>query len=46
MTFTHVADAAEDDDWNEEQLGEMWEEDELFEPEEDDDDLWLEEEEA
>ncbi len=45
MTFTHVADASDDDDWNGESLDEIWEEDELFEPEEDEDDLWMEEQE-
>ena len=44
MTFTHVADAIEDDEWSEEDLGEVWEE-ELFETEDDLDDQWVEEEE-
>ena len=42
MTFTHVADASEDDNWNEVELEEAWEEEEIFEPEDEDDDLWLE----
>jgi len=44
MTFTHLSDAS-DDDWNEEGLDEIWERDELLEPEEDEDDLWMEGEE-
>lgn len=46
MTFTHVADASDDDEsWNEENLEEMWEEeDELFQAEDEEDDLWMEEE--
>jgi hypothetical protein len=44
MTFTHLSDAS-DDDWNEGGLDEIWEGDELLEPEEDEDDLWMEEEE-
>ena len=43
MTFTHVADAPDDDDWNKEELGEIWDENDLSVPEEDEDDLWLEE---
>ena len=45
MTFTHVADASEDDDFDEEDLDAIWEEDDLLEQEEDEDELWLEEEE-
>jgi len=45
MTFTHVADATEDDNWNEEDLDEVWEEEELLETEDDIDDRWLEDEE-
>ena len=42
MTFTHVADAAEDDNWNDEKLEEIWDEEELEPIEEEDDNLWLE----
>ena len=45
MTFTHVADAMEDDEWNEEDLDEVWEEAELLETEDDLDDQWIQEEE-
>lgn len=45
MTFTHVADATEDDDLNEEDLDEMWEEEDLLEQEDEIDDRWLEDEE-
>lgn len=44
MTFTHVADAMEDEEWNAEDLEEVWEE-EPFETEDDLDDQWMEEEE-
>ena len=44
MTFTHVADASEDDNLDEENLDEIWEEDDLFEQEDDEDELWLGEE--
>lgn len=44
MTFTHVADAMEDEEWNAEDLDEVWEE-EPFETEDDLDDQWMEEEE-
>lgn len=44
MTYTHVADVDQDDEWDEEQLEEVWEEDEeLFSVGEDD--LWLEDDE-
>lgn len=43
MTFTHVADATEDDSWDEDDIEGAWEEDEiLITEEDDDDDLWLE----
>ena len=42
MTFTHVADAMEDDEWSAEDLDEEREEEELLETE---DDQWMEEEE-
>ncbi len=42
MTFTHIADASEDDNWNEDELGDPWEE-EILEGDDDDDDLWLDE---
>lgn len=45
MTFTHVADAMEDEEWNAEALDEVWEEEEPFETEDDLDDQWMEEEE-
>ena len=45
MTFTHVADAMEDEEWNAEDLDEVWEEEEPFETEDDLDDQWMEEEE-
>ncbi len=45
MTFMHVADATEDDNWNEEDLDEVWEEEELLETEDDIDDRWLGDEE-
>ena len=45
MTFTHVADASEDDKFSEEDLGEIWNEDDLLEQEDDEDELWLEDEE-
>ena len=42
MTFTHIADAS-DDNWDEDNIEEAWEEEEILETEEDDDeDLWLE----
>lgn len=44
MTFTHVADAMEDEEWNAEDLDEVREE-EPFETEDDLDDQWMEEEE-
>lgn len=46
LTFTHVADVPEDEDWEEEELEEFWEEDEedLYVDEEQDDE-WFEEEE-
>lgn len=46
MTFTHVGDVSPDEAWSEEDLGEIWDdEEEAFQTEEDDeDDLWLEEE--
>ena len=46
MTFTHLADATEDDNWDEDEVQEGWEEDELLELDDDDDDLWLKEEET
>lgn len=45
MTFTHVADAMEDEEWNAEDLDEVWEEEEPFETEDDLDDQRMEEEE-
>jgi len=43
MTFTHIADASDDDNWDEDNIEEAWEEEEILETEEDDDeDLWLE----
>ena len=44
MTFTHVADASEDDNWDEDEVQEGWEEEEPLELDDDDDDLWLQEE--
>lgn len=46
LTYTHLADAAEDEDWEEDELEEFWDEDEedLFVEDEGDAD-WLEEEE-
>jgi hypothetical protein len=45
MTYTHMADVVEDDNWDEEQLEDVWdEEQELYGADEDEDDLWLEEE--
>ena len=44
MTFTHIADASEDDSWDEDEIQEGWEEEELLELDSDDDDLWLQEE--
>lgn len=46
MTFTHIADVAPEDEWSEEDLGEIWDdEEEVYAvEEEDDEDLWLEEE--
>ena len=41
MTFTHIADASEDDNGDEDETQEGWEEEELLES---DDDLWLQEE--
>ena len=45
MTYTRVGDLSEDEDWEEEELGEIWEEedDELYL---DDDDAWLDEDET
>ena len=45
MTFTHIADASEDDNWDEEGVEQAWEEEESFEAEDDDEDLGLEVEE-
>ena len=42
MTFTHIADASDDDNWDEENIEEAWEEEEILETEDDDEDLWLE----
>jgi hypothetical protein len=42
MTFTHVADASEDDNWDEDDIDEAWEEEEIFEADDDDEDLWME----
>jgi hypothetical protein len=42
MTFTHIADASEDGNWDEDEIEEAWEEEEIFDPEDDDEDLWLE----
>ena len=45
MTYTHVADVAEDDEWDAEEFEGLWEEeDDLFEADVNEDDLWLEEE--
>jgi len=44
MTFTHIADASEDDNWDEDEIQEGWEEEEPLELDDDDDDLWLQEE--
>ena len=44
MTFTHIADASEDDNLDEDETQEGWEEEELLESDDDDDDLWLREE--
>ena len=44
MTFTHVADASEDDNWDEDEIQEGWEEEEPLELDDDDNDLWLQEE--
>ncbi len=44
MTFTHIADASEDDNWDEDETQEGWEEEEPLELDDDDDDLWLQEE--
>ncbi len=46
MTFTHIADASEDDNWDEDDIEQAWEEEEIFEAEDDDEDLWLEVEEG
>ncbi len=43
MTFTHVADASKDDNWDEDEIQEGWEEEEPIELDDDDDDLWLQE---
>ncbi len=43
MTFTHVADASEDDNWDEDEIQEGWEEEEPIKLDDDDDDLWLQE---
>jgi len=43
MTFTHVADASEDDNWDEDEIQEGREEEEPIELDDDDDDLWLQE---
>ena len=43
MTFTHVADASEDDNWDEDEIQEGWEEEVPIELDDDDDDLWLQE---
>lgn len=48
MTFTHVADVSPDEAWSEEDLGEIWEDEEeayAAEGDDDDEDLWLEEDE-
>ena len=43
LTFTRIGDVPEDVDWEEEELGEVWDEDDdLYY--DDDDDAWLEEE--
>ena len=42
MTFTHITDASDDDNWDEDETEEAWEEEEIFEAEDDDEDLWLE----
>ncbi|MDF1499807.1 MAG: hypothetical protein P1P76_04990 [Anaerolineales bacterium] len=46
LTYTHLADVAEDEDWEEDELEEFWDEDEedLF-VEDEGDAEWLEEEE-
>ncbi len=43
MTFTHVADASENDNRDEDEIEEGWEEEELLELDDDDDDRWLQE---
>jgi hypothetical protein len=45
LTYTHIGDVPEDEDWEDEDLDEYWDEDdeELYLDDEDDDD-WLEEE--
>lgn len=45
MTYTHVSDAAEADEFDDD-LEEIWAEEELYEAEEDEDDLWMEEQET
>jgi hypothetical protein len=44
LTYTHIGDVPDDEDWEEAELDEFWEEDDedLYIDEEDDDD-WLEE---
>ena len=44
MTFIHIADASEDDNWDEDEIQEGWEEEEPLELDDDEDDQWLQEE--
>ena len=45
MTYTHIADVSADEDWDDEELEELWEEDEeLYDEDEEEDDLWESEE--
>jgi hypothetical protein len=42
LTYTHIADAPLDEAWEEEELEEIWDEedDELYDLDEEEDDLW------
>jgi len=46
MTFTHIADASEDDLWDEDNIEDAWGDEEILKPEDDDEDLWMEDEEG
>jgi hypothetical protein len=43
LTYTHIGDVAEDDSWEDEELEEMWEEDDedLFIDDEEEDEDWI-----